>query len=66
MRRRRREARDVPEASRSRTAASACFLWVMSRVIADAPISRPSGSQIGDTVTDTSIRRPSRVTRTVS
>ena len=38
----------------------------MSRAMDDAPTIRPSESRIGDTVTDTSTRRPSRLTRTVS
>ncbi len=52
--------------SLSRKAASARRSLVTSRAIFAAPTMRPSPSRIGETVTDTSIRRPFFARRTVS
>lgn len=40
--------------------------WVMSRAAFDAPMTTPCASLIGDMVTETSIKRPSLVRRSVS
>ena len=53
-------------ASLLRSAASVCLRAVISRVTLDAPIILPPASLMGDTVTETSIRLPSFVRRTVS
>ena len=51
---------------RSRTASSARLRSAMSRTIFEAPMIRPSWPLTGETVTETSSRFPSLVTRTVS
>ena len=60
------ETGGIRRVSRSRMAASASLRCVMSRAIDDAPTTLPSASQIGDTATETSTRRPSFRIPTVS
>jgi len=50
----------------SRNFSSASLRSVMSRVILDAPMIAPDDDLTGDTLTATSMRRPSLPTRTVS
>ena len=66
VRRRRGEARDVPQGVPLPYRGLGLLALGDVRAIDDAPMTRPAGSSVGDTVIDTSIRRPSRATRTVS
>ena len=57
----------VVDLSEQGSICSSCFLRsVMSRTMLEAPLTWPSGSRMGEIVTDTSIARPFLWSRTVS